>query len=562
MTMKKPIIQFQDFTFQYQTQSDPTLKNINLTIYEGEKVLLIGPSGSGKSTLGHCLNGIIPNIYKGQASGQFLIQGDPAFDSSIYDKSNLVSTVLQDTDGQFIGLSVAEDLAFALENDMVDLPTMKSKVHSWAEKLDLLNLLDHRPQDLSGGQKQRVSLAGVLIDESPILLFDEPLANLDPKSGQDTIDLIDQIHKEAGTTTIIIEHRLEDVLYRAVDRVVLVNNGQILFNGSPDDLLKTQLLAENGIREPLYITTLRQLGFDVASVSSLSDLDNMDLSGLSVSLPSLTLESDSHQQPLLELDRVSFAYQSSRPILRDINLTIPKGQRLAIVGKNGAGKSTLAKALCCFINTEGDYRWQGQDIKGDSIKERAERIGYVLQNPNQMISTTMIFDEVALGLRLRGFAEEEIQEKVFAVLKTCGLYEFRNWPISALSFGQKKRVTIASILVLNPEIILLDEPTAGQDQRNYTEIMNFLDELHHQGHTIIMITHDMQLMLDYSDRALVVVDGQILADKSPAEVLTDQELIKLANLKETSIFALAEKLGVDPLALTEYYMQRKEESHV
>ena len=560
--MKKPIIQFQDFTFRYQTQSNPTLKNINLTIYEGEKVLLIGPSGSGKSTLGHCLNGIIPNIYKGQASGQFLIQGDPAFDSSIYDKSNLVSTVLQDTDGQFIGLSVAEDLAFALENDMVDLPTMKSKVHSWAEKLDLLNLLDHRPQDLSGGQKQRVSLAGVLIDESPILLFDEPLANLDPKSGQDTIDLIDQIHKEAGTTTIIIEHRLEDVLYRAVDRVVLVNNGQILFNGSPDDLLKTQLLAENGIREPLYITTLRQLGFDVASVSSLSDLDNMDLSGLSVSLPSLTLESDSHQQPLLELDRVSFAYQSSRPILRDINLTIPKGQRLAIVGKNGAGKSTLAKALCCFINTEGDYRWQGQDIKGDSIKERAERIGYVLQNPNQMISTTMIFDEVALGLRLRGFAEEEIQEKVFAVLKTCGLYEFRNWPISALSFGQKKRVTIASILVLNPEIILLDEPTAGQDQRNYTEIMNFLDELHHQGHTIIMITHDMQLMLDYSDRALVVVDGQILADKSPAEVLTDQELIKLANLKETSIFALAEKLGVDPLALTEYYMQRKEESHV
>lgn len=562
MTMKKPIIQFQDFTFQYQTQSDPTLKNINLTIYEGEKVLLIGPSGSGKSTLGHCLNGIIPNIYKGQASGQFLIQGDPAFDSSIYDKSNLVSTVLQDTDGQFIGLSVAEDLAFALENDMVDLPTMKSKVHSWAEKLDLLNLLDHRPQDLSGGQKQRVSLAGVLIDESPILLFDEPLANLDPKSGQDTIDLIDQIHKEAGTTTIIIEHRLEDVLYRAVDRVVLVNNGQILFNGSPDDLLKTQLLAENGIREPLYITTLRQLGFDVASVSSLSDLGNMDLSGLSVSLPSLTPESDSHQQPLLELDHVSFAYQSGRPILRDINLTIPKGQRLAIVGKNGAGKSTLAKALCCFINTEGEYRWQSQDIKEDSIKERAERIGYVLQNPNQMISTTMIFDEVALGLRLRGFSEEEIQEKVFAVLKTCGLYEFRNWPISALSFGQKKRVTIASILVLNPEIILLDEPTAGQDQRNYTEIMNFLDELHHQGHTIIMITHDMQLMLDYSDRALVVVDGQILADKSPAEVLTDQELIKLANLKETSIFALAEKLGVDPLALTEYYMQRKEESHV
>ena len=561
--MKKPIIQFENFSFQYQAQSEPTLKHINLTIYEGEKVLLIGPSGSGKSTLGQCLNGIIPNIYKGQASGQLLIKEQPAFDTSVYDKSNLVSTVLQDTDGQFIGLSVAEDLAFALENDMVDLPLMREKVLRWAKQLDLQQLLDNRPQDLSGGQKQRVSLAGVLIDESPILLFDEPLANLDPKSGQDTIDLIDQIHREAATTTIIIEHRLEDVLYRPVDRVVLVNDGQILFNGAPDDLLKTKLLAENGIREPLYITALRQLGFDVASETHLADLTKLELTGLSQRLTEQKTEKvDSRHDALLELDHVSFAYQSNQPILRDISLKIFKGERIAIVGKNGAGKSTLAKALCRFIDTEGEYRWQGQDIKGDSIKERAERIGYVLQNPNQMISTTMIFDEVALGLRLRGLAEAEIEERVHAVLKTCGLYEFRSWPISALSFGQKKRVTIASILVLNPEIILLDEPTAGQDQRHYTEMMDFLDELNQQGHTIIMITHDMQLMLDYSDRAIVVVDGQILAAQSPAQVLSNHELIAVANLKETSIFSLAEKLGVDPLDLTQFYMRKKEESHV
>ena len=539
------------------------MKHINLTIYEGEKVLLIGPSGSGKSTLGQCLNGIIPNIYKGQASGQLLIKEQPAFDTSVYDKSNLVSTVLQDTDGQFIGLSVAEDLAFALENDMVDLPLMREKVLRWAKQLDLQQLLDNRPQDLSGGQKQRVSLAGVLIDESPILLFDEPLANLDPKSGQDTIDLIDQIHREAATTTIIIEHRLEDVLYRPVDRVVLVNDGQILFNGAPDDLLKTKLLAENGIREPLYITALRQLGFDVASETHLADLTKLELTGLSQRLTEQKTEKvDSRHDALLELDHVSFAYQSNQPILRDISLKIFKGERIAIVGKNGAGKSTLAKALCRFIDTEGEYRWQGQDIKGDSIKERAERIGYVLQNPNQMISTTMIFDEVALGLRLRGLAEVEIEERVHAVLKTCGLYEFRSWPISALSFGQKKRVTIASILVLNPEIILLDEPTAGQDQRHYTEMMDFLDELNQQGHTIIMITHDMQLMLDYSDRAIVVVDGQILAAQSPAQVLSNHELIAVANLKETSIFSLAEKLGVDPLDLTQFYMRKKEEGHV
>ena len=559
--MKEAMIELKDFSFQYKAQSEPTLKNLNLTIYKGEKVLIVGPSGSGKSTIGQCLNGIIPNIYKGTSSGQFLIQGKEAFDLSIYEKSHLVSTVLQDTDGQFIGLSVAEDLAFALENDMVDLGTMKERVQSWAERLDLMKLLDHRPQDLSGGQKQRVSLAGVLIDESPILLFDEPLANLDPKSGQDIIDLIDQIHEEQGTTTIIIEHRLEDVLYRPVDRVILINQGQVLYNGQPDELLRTTLLAENGIREPLYLTTLRQLGQDIDQLEHLDRLEDIELTGVNRSIPEATFTKTGEAEELLKLEQISFAYQENHPILKNISLSIPKGQRLAIVGKNGAGKSTLAKAICGFITTEGQYTSRGEDIKQESVKERAERVGYVLQNPNQMISTNMIFDEVALGLRLRGVSEEDIKERVYQALKTCGLYEFRKWPISALSYGQKKRVTIASILVLGPEILVLDEPTAGQDQRNYTEIMEFLDSLQEKGHTIVMITHDMQLMLDYSDRALVVSDGQILADLSPAELFTHPDILQEANLKETSIFALANRLGMDPLALTQFYMQQKGVGH-
>ena len=559
--MKEVMIELKDFSFQYKAQSEPTLKNLNLTIYKGEKVLIVGPSGSGKSTIGQCLNGIIPNIYKGTSSGQFLIQGKEAFDLSIYEKSHLVSTVLQDTDGQFIGLSVAEDLAFALENDMVELKSMKSRVHTWAERLDLSKLLDHRPQDLSGGQKQRVSLAGVLIDESPILLFDEPLANLDPKSGQDIIDLIDQIHEEQGTTTIIIEHRLEDVLYRPIDRVILINQGQVLFNGSPDELLRTTLLAENGIREPLYLTTLRQLGQDISGLPHLDKVEKLPLGDVSVDIPTPHFEKGAEAEKILELSHLNFAYREGQPILKDLSLTIPKGQRLAIVGKNGAGKSTLAKAICGFIQTEGTYFSKGEDIKGDSVKERAERVGYVLQNPNQMISTNMIFDEVALGLRLRNVPEDQIESRVLQALKTCGLYEFRKWPISALSYGQKKRVTIASILVLGPDVLVLDEPTAGQDQRNYTEIMDFLDELHQKGHTIVMITHDMQLMLDYSDRAVVVMDGQVLADLTPAELLSQPEILRRANLKETSIFALANRLGVDPLALTQFYMNQKGEGH-
>ncbi|SEF21694.1 ABC transporter ATP-binding protein [Streptococcus gallolyticus] len=552
----KPFIQFKDFTFKYDVQAEPTLKSLNLTIEKGQKVLIIGPSGSGKSTIGHCLNEIIPNIYHGEKSGQFTINGKEAFGLSIYDKSHLVSTVLQDPDGQFIGLTVAEDLAFALENDCVSLEEMQEKVAHWAKRLDLTEFLENRPQDLSGGQKQRVSLAGVLIDESPILLFDEPLANLDPKSGQETIDLIDRIHHEEKATTIIIEHRLEDVLYRHVDKVVLVNDGQILFDGHPDELLRTELLIQNGIREPLYVTALKDLGVDVTLMEHLSDLSQVDLTNIAVTAPSLFQE-EAPQDKLLTVEQLHFAYQENRPILKNINFEINQGERIAIVGKNGAGKSTLAKAICQFITPEGDIRYRGQSIMTDSIKERAEKIGYVLQNPNQMISQTMIFDEVALGLRLRGVDEQDVEKRVLETLKVCGLYEFRKWPISALSFGQKKRVTIASVLVMNPEIILLDEPTAGQDKRNYTEIMNFLNQLNKAGHTIIMITHDMQLMLEYSDRSIVVSNGEIIADCSPVALFNQNAILEKANLKKTSLFELAEKLAVDPIALTHYYIEKE-----
>ena len=550
-------ISFNQFTFQYDAQAEATLKDISFDIVKGEKVLILGPSGSGKSTLAQCLNGIIPNIHKGQAQGQVRIAGQNIFKQSIYDKSQLVSTVLQDPDGQFIGLTVAEDLAFALENDCANQSKMKDKVVLWAERLDLTSLLNHRPQDLSGGQKQRVSLAGVLIDESPILLFDEPLANLDPKSGQETIDLIDKIHKEVGATTIIIEHRLEDVLYRPVDRILLVNDGTLLFNGSPDELLSSTLLLENGIREPLYVTVLRQLGFDTRDAQNLSQLDALDLSDLVLPDRVLKDKRDSSSDSILKVEGLSVSYGDNPAIIEDMSFSLKKGERLAIVGKNGAGKSTLAKALCGFVPSQGKLTYEGQDISQDSIAERSERIGFVLQNPNQMISQTMIFDEVALGLRLRGIEETEVEERVHEVLKTCGLYSFRKWPISALSFGQKKRVTIASILVLKPEIIILDEPTAGQDYKTYTDIMNFLDSLQKQGHTIVMITHDMQLMLEYSDRCLVVVEGKIIADDNPVTILNQKDLLESANLKQTSLYTLGQKLSSDPVEVTQYYIEKR-----
>ncbi|MGT2667006.1 ABC transporter ATP-binding protein [Streptococcus rifensis] len=556
--MKKKIIEFKNLTFQYDAQAEPTLNQLDMTIYEGEKVLIAGPSGSGKSTIGQLLNGIIPHIYKGELSGELLLAGKPAFESSIYDRSQIVSTVLQDTDGQFIGLSVAEDMAFALENDQVPQNDMQKQIAKWAQQLELSDLLDRRPQDLSGGQKQRVSLAGVLIDESPILLFDEPLANLDPQAGRDTIALIQRLQESTKATTLIIEHRLEEVLALQLDRVILIDDGKIVFNGAPQSLLATTLLTEHGIREPLYLSVLRDLGYDLTSDKPLDQLSELDLANISVPpLPQSTVPQNNSKEPLLSVRHLTFGY-TKQPILKGITLDLHAGERLAIVGKNGAGKSTLAKVLCQFVEAEGEFLWEGQSIAGDSIKERAERIGYVLQNPNQMISQTMIYDEVALGLRLRGIEEVEVEKRVHNVLKVCGLYPMRKWPISALSYGQKKRVTIASIMVLGVKVLLLDEPTAGQDQAHYTEMMRFLDQLAQMGHTIVMITHDMQLMLEHSDRCVVLVDGQIKTDQSPVEVLSDLDLVEQAHLRETSIFTLAQRLGVDPIGLTYFYKERNQ----
>lgn len=552
----KPFIEFKDFSFQYEAQSEPTLKGITLHIEKGQKVLIIGPSGSGKSTLAQCLNGIIPNTFRGQHSGSLQIDGKEMYESSIYEKSQMVSTVLQDPDGQFIGLTVAEDLAFALENDCVSHQEMKSQVSKWSEQLQLNNLLKHRPQDLSGGQKQRVSLAGVLIDESPILLFDEPLANLDPKTGQDIIDLIDDIHQTDDVTTIIIEHRLEDVLYRKVDIIVLMNEGKIVFSGSPDELLSTTLLQDNGIREPLYLSFLKNIGISLDGVTNLSNLEQMSLEEVDFTYD----RPPKHQvtnEDCLEVSHLTYEYQIGEPILKDISISIKKGERLAIVGQNGAGKSTFAKSLSGMIKAKGDIFYNGQKINDDSIKERAEKIGYVLQNPNHMISQAMIYDEIALGLRYRGIPETKIDEKVNHILKVCGLYSYRKWPISALSFGQKKRVTIASVLVLEPEILILDEPTAGQDEKNYTEMMTFLNHLNSLGHTIIMVTHDMQLLLEYTDRVLVFSEGRIIEDTLSEKLFSQENILQIANLKKTSLYELAEKYNLEPLSVTRFYNDEK-----
>ena len=553
MAERKPIISFRNFSFQYRAQKRPTLTDIDLEIYPGERVLIAGPSGSGKSTLAGCINGLNPFSNPGACTGTLTVNGVDAPHSSIFELSAHVGTVLQDPDGQFIGLTVGEDIAFALENSCTPQDEMHAITRHAAELVGIENHLGYAPHELSGGQKQRVSLAGVMVDQVKILLFDEPLANLDPATGKQAIELIDEIQKKTDTTVLIIEHRLEDVLWRNVDRIVLVNGGTILADLRPDELLSGSLLAENGIREPLYVTALRYAGVDLtpdkhpAHVDSLvlDDTDTQKLRDWFTARPRPAAQPE--REPLLEVKGLCFGYQKGQQTLRDVSFSIGKGEMVSIVGRNGAGKSTLSKLICGFEAPDaGEIFLNGKPLAEENIRRRAQHIGYVMQNPNQMISKTMIYDEVALGLQRSGLTEEQIREKVEATLRVCGLYPFRNWPISALSFGQKKRVTIASVLVLDPELILLDEPTAGQDFRHYTDIMEFLRGLNARGVTVVMITHDMHLMLEYTRRALVFCDGRLIADRTAAAVLCDPALVEQAALKETSLYTLANRCGIAP----------------
>ena len=565
--MKEPIIKFENFGFQYDAQAEPTLKDINLEIYPGEKILIAGPSGCGKSTMTHCMNGLIPFAYPGESTGKLTIQGKETKHLSIFEISRMVGTVLQDLDGQFIGLTVAEDIAFALENACVGQEDMKKTVRQVARQVGIGDHLGHSPDALSGGQKQRVSMAGVMVNEVSILLFDEPLANLDPATGKKAIEIIDRIQEETGATVIIIEHRLEDVLWRDVDRIVLMKDGRIVTDAPPDELLSTDVLLENGIREPLYLTALKYAGVKITpecqprSIRSLT-LTEEDKNKVRTWFHARKKGKEKQEsRPLLTAEKIDFTYDNGFHALKDINISIDEGELLAIVGTNGAGKSTFSKVVCGFEKQQlGTLEFQGQDMKKYSIKERADRIGYVMQNPNQMISKPMIFDEVAFGLRQRNVPESEITAKVEEVLKICGLYPFRKWPVSALSFGQKKRVTIASILALNPQMIILDEPTAGQDYRHYTEIMEFLNELHGRGITVVMITHDMHLMLEYAQRAVVFSGGQVIADDTSANILTNPEIIGRANLKETSLYDLSLLCGIgDPNVFVQHFIDFEKE---
>ncbi|EPF1538926.1 TPA: ATP-binding cassette domain-containing protein [Vibrio vulnificus] len=552
-------IEFSNFSFRYESLDKPTLRNINLRIEKGEKIVIIGPSGSGKSTLGQCLNGLIPHAIKGEVSGSLTINGQETATFAMHQFTEQVGTVLQDTDSQFVGLSIGEDIAFALENQLTANIEMYSLVKATAKMVDLEQMLQRSPHDLSGGQKQRVSLAGILVDDVDILLFDEPLAALDPKTGKRTIEIIDELHRKTGKTVVIIEHRLEDVLHRHVDRIILMEGGEIMADTTPDELLASPLLAQYGIREPLYLTALKSAGCHLALDDHPSSLSELPLANYQHAMADWfhqanTTNNHIRSETLLDVRNLTYSYDGEKNALEGVSFNVQRGEFVSILGKNGSGKSTITKLIMGVIEPDdGAIYLNGQDLSELTIFERSQKVGVVMQNPNHMISHHMIFDEVAFGLRNRGWDEQQVNDKVLEVLELCGLSKYRHWPIEALSYGQKKRVTIASILALEPELLILDEPTAGQDYRNYTSMLSFIEKLNRElGITVVIISHDMHLVLEYTTRSIVIADSQLVADAPMTDVFSNPALLDRANLTTTSLYELATRLNI---AETNAFMQ-------
>ncbi|MEL7383887.1 MAG: DUF3744 domain-containing protein, partial [Pseudomonadota bacterium] len=518
----------------------------------GEKIVIIGPSGSGKSTLGQCLNGLIPHAIKGETSGKLTINGQDTAPFDMHQFTEQVGTVLQDTDSQFVGLSIGEDIAFALENQLTSNIDMYPLVKATAKMVDLEQMLERSPHDLSGGQKQRVSLAGILVDDVDILLFDEPLAALDPKTGKKTIEIIDELHRETGKTIIIIEHRLEDVLHRSVDRIILMESGEIIADTTPDEILASPLLEEYGIREPLYLSALKEAGCAIEGDAKPSSLNTLPLAQYQTAVStwfevSKATNVEKQAETLLAVRNLTYSYDGEKNALEDVSFDVKRGEFVSVLGKNGSGKSTITKLVMGVIEPDqGSMILNGQDLNELTIFERSQKVGVVMQNPNHMISHHMIFDEVAFGLRNRGVEEKQVEAKVLEALELCGLSKYRHWPIEALSYGQKKRVTIASILVLEPELLILDEPTAGQDYRNYTSMLSFIEKLNRElGITVMIISHDMHLVLEYTTRSIVIADSKLIADAPMIEVFSSPALLDQANLATTSLYELATELGIE-----------------
>jgi energy-coupling factor transport system ATP-binding protein len=516
MTKPHPLV-VEDLTFSYRDREENAIHNISFSVNPGEILLVAGASGCGKTTLIRCINGLIPRSYKGKLTGHVFVHGKDSRKWPLSRTSQQIGTVLQDPERQILGTKVLNEVAFGLENLGMSRDEILLRTDEAIRFLNIFHLRDRETFNLSGGEKQKVALAGVLAMRPSILLLDEPLASLDPTSAVETLDMVRMMADE-GMSIVMIEHRIEAVLRIAPERVMFMDNGEIRYLGDFDGLYKVVNYHEIKLPAEAII----QLAAQEPTPEEMTTLPTV-------------ADSEVIRDPLVQFRDVTFGYRRDMPVLHKINLEIKRGDVIAVLGPNGAGKTTLVKqAIGLLKPTEGQVLVNGKNTHDASVAEIANTLGYVFQSPSHMLFAQTVYEELAFGPKNLKHSPKTIEKEVMEALETVNLVEYKQDPPLSLSFGQQKRVSIAAILAMRSRILVMDEPTAGQDYQNY---MNFMDSILQMPgfESILFITHDVDMAIIYANRVILVADGRIAADGPPDEVLADQDLLKTCRLVSTTL---------------------------
>jgi energy-coupling factor transport system ATP-binding protein len=533
MAVDLPLV-IENLSFRYRNREELAIRQLCFTASPGEILLIAGASGCGKTTLIRCINGLIPRSYQGELSGRVLLHGQDTIAWPLSKISQTVGTVLQDPERQILGSRVLHEVAFGLENLGLPRQEIHQRAKAALEYLKITHLSDRETFSLSGGEKQKLALAGVLAMQPTILLLDEPLASLDPASAFETLDMVRRLADE-GMTVLMIEHRVEDVLRVHPERVMFMTDGQIRYLGGLEGLGEAVDYREVKLRAEVIMQRARK---------EPPPLEITILPGVTNAGGSASNSTQEAVPPLVRFERVTFGYESDLDVLHDINLDIKRGDVIAVLGPNGAGKTTFVKhAIGLLKPRTGRVFVNGRDTHDTTVAQIASTLGYVFQSPSHMLFAPTVDEELAFGPLNLKHAQEQIEKEVKSALQIVNLADKEKDPPLALSFGQQKRVSIAAILAMQSRILIMDEPTTGQDYRNY---MNFMDAiLQLPGfEAILFITHDVDLAVIYANRILLIADGRLMADGSPHEVLSDARRLESCRLVPTSL--LAENLKAWP----------------
>ena len=530
----------ENLSFRYRDRQEPAIRNISFEARPGEILLIAGASGCGKTTLIRCINGLAPRSYKGQLDGRVLIFGEDTKDWKLSQISQKLGTVLQDPERQILGTKVVNEVAFGLENLGMQREEIKQRVQTALNLLEIPHLSDRETFNLSGGEKQKVALAGVLAMRPSILLLDEPLASLDPASARDSLNTI-RLLANQGITVLMVEHRVEDVLHIEPERVMFMSAGEIRYLGNPVGL--SQVVNYHEVKLP---------------AEQIVERAGRDEPPMEIHILPRASGNSSEEEPLVKFVGVTFEYESEVEVLHEINLEIKRGDVIAVLGPNGSGKTTLVKhAIGLLKPKRGNVLVEGHDTRKTSVAQIASTLGYVFQSPSHMLFAPTVREELAFGPRNLRHSKEQVETEVKEALRIVNLSDQEQDPPLALSFGQQKRVSIAAILAMQSRILVMDEPTAGQDYQNY---LNFMDSILQLPafDAILFITHDVDLAVIYANRVWMINDGRLVADGRPQDVLRDFDRLKANRLVPTSLLAL----NLKRLDATGRFMRAEALAHV